>query len=107
MSLMPFKGRCIHCGHDHGNGDFYGDDPIRYQERLRAQAMLEKVAVYVLEKQIAALTRQRDLAVEALEKQGHSAGCRKNAFGDICTCGLDDLLSTIKEIEAMAKGEHG
>jgi len=50
-------------------------------------------------KRIATLTRQRDLAVEALEKQGHSAGCRKNAFGDICTCGLDDLLSTIKEIE--------
>lgn len=57
-------------------------------------------------KRIATLTRQRDLAVEALEKQGHSAGCRKDAFGDICTCGLDDLLSTIKEIEAMAKGEQ-
>ena len=55
--------------------------------------------------QIATLTRQRDLAVEALEKQGHSAGCRKNAFGDVCTCGLDDLLSTIKESEAMAQGE--
>lgn len=51
-------------------------------------------------KQIAKAFRQRDLAVEALEKQGHSAGCRKNAFGDICTCGLYDLLSTIKESEA-------
>ena len=59
----------------------------------------------VLETSIKQLTRQRDLAVEALEKQGHSAGCRKNAFGDICTCGLDDLLSTIKESEAMAQGE--
>ena len=60
----------------------------------------------ILETSIKQLTKQRDLAVEALEKQGHSAGCRKNAFGDICTCGLDDLLSTIKEIEAMAKGEQ-
>ena len=51
------------------------------------------------------IEQQRDLAVEALEKQGHSAGCRKNAFGDICSCGLDDLLSTIKESEAMAQGD--
>ena len=45
-------------------------------------------------------TRQRDLAVEELEQRGHSAGCRKNAFGDLCTCGLDETLVAIKESEA-------
>ena len=74
MSLMPFKGRCIHCGYDHGNSDFYGDDPIRYQDRLKAQATLEKVAVHVLEQQLATLTRQRDLAVEALKSCGVNDG---------------------------------
>ena len=65
----------------------------------------EVVEISNLLNEVAKLRNQRDLAVEALEKQGHSAGCRKNAFGDICTCGLDDLLSTIKESEAMAQGE--
>lgn len=57
-------------------------------------------AAMLLSFKVDELTKQRDLAVEALEKQGHSAGCRKNAFGDICTCGLDDLLSTIKGSDA-------
>lgn len=54
-------------------------------------------AAYSKAEEVATLTKQRYLAVEELEQRGHSAGCRKNAFGDLCTCGLDETLVAIKE----------
>ena len=102
MSLMPFKGRCIHCGYDHGNSDFYGDDPIRYQDRLKAQATLEKVAVHVLEQQIAALTRQGDLAVGALEdvrKELQQSNDRLNEEREIWDRVMGDGVKKLERLE--------
>ena len=64
----------------------------------------------------ATLTRQRDLAVEALRKANEGI---KAELSDNWTCSsyhpklfagekaIDEALSTIKESEAMAKGEQG
>lgn len=87
---------------------FVAEKVKEYQERLAdalavlgADSQIEAEAVMLnYKKQVSTLTKQRDLAVEELEQRGHSAGCRKNAFGDLCTCGLDETLVAIKESEA-------
>lgn len=34
---------------------------------------------------------------------GHKPGCRKNAFGDECTCGIDKALSRYREVIGEVK----
>ena len=51
-----------------------------------------------MSKELAKVTRQRDDLLFDFERIGHAAGCRKNAFGDICTCGITAAI-------ARAKGE--
>ena len=33
-----------------------------------------------------------------IELFGHKPGCRKNAFGDVCSCGIDKALSRYREV---------
>lgn len=42
------------------------------------------------------IERQRDELLSLLESFGHKMGCGKNAFGDTCTCGVDDVIASVK-----------
>lgn len=33
-----------------------------------------------------------------IESFGHKPGCRKNAFADVCSCGVDKALSRYREV---------
>lgn len=45
---------------------------------------------------IAELERQRDEVLAELQSFGHKSGCRKNAFSDTCTCGVDAAIASMK-----------
>ena len=44
------------------------------------------------------LTKQCDNLLAALQSFGHKSGCRKNAFGDTCTCGADSVIASVKGV---------
>ena len=49
-----------------------------------------------IEDRIARLAQQRDELLAAIKSFGHKVGCRKNAFGDTCTCGVDSVIAKVK-----------
>jgi hypothetical protein len=46
------------------------------------------------------LCKQRDGLLAAIKSFGHKPGCRKNAFGDECSCGVDAVIARAQGNEA-------
>lgn len=49
-----------------------------------------------LSRRLCKVEKQRDELLAALEGFGHKLGCKKNAFGDECTCGVDAYIASVK-----------
>ena len=46
------------------------------------------------------LEKQNDELLAAIKSFGHKPGCRKNAFGDECSCGVDSVIARAQGNEA-------
>lgn len=68
MSLAPFRGRCMHCGHDHGNGvfDLGGYKPIPLTETQMAELFRLRAELATLQSTLSSAVEQRDDLLAAI-----------------------------------------
>lgn len=54
------------------------------------------VRLDLLARDYRAMKSERDELLALLESFGHKPGCRRNAFGEECTCGVDSAIAKAK-----------
>lgn len=63
-------------------------------ERLEKELETERALSF--RNQVAELEKQRDELLKLILSFGHKSGCKMNAFGDRCTCGIDAAIANAK-----------
>lgn len=96
---------CVNACKEIGSGTLQAEGVVTGGEYrdiyLKNNALQKKLDIAIRDKELAEIGKeylkaQRDQLLAVLESFGHKSGCRKNAFGDTCTCGVDSVIASVK-----------